>query len=174
MLLKSFVLYAKYNQRMNRQVYEAILSMEDEIFHKPLKAYFSSLCGTLNHIAVGDILWMQRFSIHPSLKKPLQTIKTLPSPTQLNDILFKDKKALQQLRVFLDEAVIDMVNSLHEEDLPSLLTYRNSKEIEHTKPLGLLLLHFFNHQTHHRGQVSTMLSQLGKDIGVTDLLQDIH
>ena len=44
------------------------------------------------------------------------------------------------------------------------------KGIAASKPFAQVLLHFFNHQTHHRGQVTTLLSQLGKDVGGTDLL----
>ena len=50
------------------------------------------------------------------------------------------------------------------------LSYKNMSGVDSSRNFGELILHFFNHQTHHRGQVSTLLSQHGIDIGVTDLL----
>jgi len=70
----------------------------------------------------------------------------------------------------MDEVIVRFIAELTDEVLACSLSYRNTKGIEATKNLGLLLLHLFNHQTHHRGQASTLLSQSGVDVGVTDLL----
>ncbi|MGA4492667.1 DinB family protein [Vreelandella venusta] len=80
---------------------------------------------------------------------------------------------LSEHRRWLDQRIIDWVAELSDGDLDVVLSYRNSKGIPANKRYSSLVLHFFNHQTHHRGQVSTLLSQAGVDIGVTDLLVQI-
>ena len=72
-------------------------------------------------------------------------------------------------RLWLDQLIVDWVASITEADLDHLLDYRNSKG-PNRREFFSLLMHFFNHQTHHRGQASTLLSQAGVDIGDTDLL----
>ena len=62
------------------------------------------------------------------------------------------------------------INELQEIDLSQSLTYTNTKGVSFSKPFSQLLLHLFNHQTHHRGQVTTLLNQMTIDIGETDLL----
>ena len=76
---------------------------------------------------------------------------------------------MQAHRQWLDQVIIDWAASIREEDLDHLLDYRNSKG-PNRREFFSLLMHFFNHQTHHRGQASTLLSQAGVDIGDTDLL----
>ena len=70
----------------------------------------------------------------------------------------------------IDRVIIEWASELHEGDLQLTVTYRNMKDEPHSKRLGDLLMHFFNHQTHHRGQATTLLMQAGIDPGVTDLL----
>tara|TARA_R100000900_G_scaffold146524_2_gene137279 strand:- start:154446 stop:154685 length:240 start_codon:yes stop_codon:yes gene_type:complete len=69
----------------------------------------------------------------------------------------------------LDAQIIHWIGEISEEDLSRTLSYRNTKGASFNRRLSCLLLHFFNHQTHHRGQVSTLLAQAGMAVGVTDL-----
>ncbi|SJN09911.1 DinB protein [Halomonas citrativorans] len=73
----------------------------------------------------------------------------------------------------MDHKIINWIAELSESDLKFILRYHNTKGVAATKRYSSLVLHFFNHQTHHRGQVSTLLAQAGVDIGVTDLLAEI-
>ncbi|MCR6652605.1 MAG: hypothetical protein NVV73_14440 [Cellvibrionaceae bacterium] len=85
-------------------------------------------------------------------------------------MLFNDFQAMCEHRQILDASIKDWVRSLSLSDLQQVLEYSSMKGISAKKPFAGVLLHFFNHQTHHRGQVTTLFSQLGKDVGATDFL----
>lgn len=164
-----FELLATYNQWMNNKVYEAALRLENTELTKDRGAFFGSILGTLNHIYVGDIIWLKRFSSHPT-SPSLPDVIELSTPSHLDQILFEDIGELAKQRAWLDNQIIHWVEQLSDQDLDSLLSYHNTKGIPANKHFGSLILHFFNHQTHHRGQVTTLLSQAGEEVGVTDLL----
>lgn len=168
-----FVMLASYNQWMNSKVYEAAGHLSATDLAKDRGAFFGSILGTLNHILVGDTIWLKRFATHPSCVTSLHEVADLPKPTKLDQIAFEDFGRLSEHRSWLDQRIIDWVAELSDGDLDFVLSYRNSKGIPANKRYSSLVLHFFNHQTHHRGQVSTLLSQAGVDIGVTDLLVQI-
>src|SRR5690606_40938261 len=93
-----------------------------------------------------------------------------PKPNSLNEILIPNFSSMYEHRKRLDATIQDWTVSLSPADLDGILRYRSIKGIAAAKPLRAVLQHFFNHQTHHRGQATTLLSQLGKDVGPTDLL----
>lgn len=169
-VLEHFKLLASYNQWMNEKVYEAASQLGEDELLADRGAFFGSIVGTLNHLVVGDTIWLKRFATHPVCREVLNPIADLPTPTALNQLLFTDLVRLREHRQWLDTLICDWVAGLSEDDLDYVLSYRNIKGVPFKKPLSQLMLHFFNHQTHHRGQVSTLLSQAGVDIGVTDLL----
>jgi uncharacterized damage-inducible protein DinB len=164
-----FELLATYNQWMNNKVYEAALRLDNTELTKDRGAFFGSILGTLNHIYVGDIIWLKRFASHPTSPSFPDVIE-LPTPSHLDQILFEDIGDLAKQRAWLDNQIIHWVEQLSDQDLDSLLSYHNTKGIPANKHFGSLILHFFNHQTHHRGQVTTLLSQAGEEVGITDLL----
>lgn len=168
-----FELLASYNQWMNAKVYEAAGQLSAADLAKDRGAFFGSILGTLNHILVGDTIWLKRFAKHPSCLISLREVAGLPEPNSLDQIVFDDLGRLSEHRDWLDQRIKHWVADLSDNDLDFILSYRNSKGIAFNKRYSSLILHFFNHQTHHRGQVSTLLSQAGKDIGVTDLLAQI-
>lgn len=168
-----FELLATYNQWMNSKVHEAAGQLSTADLAKDRGAFFGSILGTLNHILVGDTIWLKRFATHPSCLNSLREVAELHNPTSLDQILFDDLESLSKQRTWLDRQVVNWIAQLSEGDLDFILSYQNTKGIPANKRYSSLLLHFFNHQTHHRGQVSTLLSQAGVDIGVTDLLVQI-
>ncbi|WP_372373733.1 DinB family protein [Vreelandella venusta] len=168
-----FAMLASYNQWMNSKVYEAAGQLSATDLAKDRGAFFGSILGTLNHILVADTIWLKRFATHPSCMVSLREVADLPKPTTLDQIVFDDVGRLSEHRRWLDQRIIDWVAELSDGDLDVVLSYRNSKGIPANKRYSSLVLHFFNHQTHHRGQVSTLLSQAGVDIGVTDLMVQI-
>jgi uncharacterized damage-inducible protein DinB len=129
-----------------------------------------SILGTFEHLVVADTLWLKRFATHPTAAPALAAVTALPDPTSLDQIQFGALSPLRERRDLLDRTIEAFVADLGEADLDRPLAYRNSKGLPFTKDFGALLTHFFNHQTHHRGQVTTLLSQAGVDPGVTDLL----
>lgn len=166
-------LMASYNQWMNQSIYKAVAELSYIDLIEDKGAFFGSILGTLNHNLAADIIWLKRFADHFSELSSLDFVRMLERPATLNTQLFDDLLLLQRQRFKLDQLIIAMMNELTDEMLSSALMYKNMKGIEHSQRFGFTLQHFFNHQTHHRGQITTLLSQLGIDVGVTDLITTI-
>ena len=163
-------LMATYNEWMNEKVYQAARKLPDEELAADRKAFFGSILGTLNHVAAGDVIWLRRFAKHPLCQLALEPIRQLPTPKNLDHLLFENIRELSEYRVWLDRIVVGWAGSLTEADLDYTLHYTSMKGVPADKNLHGLVMHFFNHQTHHRGQVTTLLSQAGVDVGDTDLV----
>ena len=164
------VLMARYNGWMNQKLYEAAATLPPEQLMRDAGAFFGSLFHTLNHIAVADILWLHRLvptSAHPAQAQALQAF---PRPESLRQVLTQQLDELWDCRQRLDVLITDWACGLTQGHLLAPLAYRNMAGEAHAKTLGDLVQHFFNHQTHHRGQATTLLSQAGVDVGLTDLL----
>ena len=164
------VLLASYNEWMNAKLYNAAGKLPSHELSGDRKAFFGSLIGTLNHIAVADTIWLKRFATHPSNHSALDSVRKLRAPLALNEMLFPDLQELFSYRKMLDEIIKHWVTALTDEDLAHVLRYGNTKGVPAKKSFYSLVMHFFNHQTHHRGQATTLLFQAGVDVGVTDLL----
>jgi uncharacterized damage-inducible protein DinB len=161
---------AQYNQWMNTKLYEAALKLSTKELAKNRGAFFGSIIGTLNHIAVGDTIWLQRFAPLLPNHHELNVIRALRPPESLDAILFSTIDELYAYRQIVDNLFSELARSMTVAELELMLSYSNTKGIASTKNVFSLLMHVFNHQTHHRGQVTTLLSQAGVDVGVTDLV----
>jgi len=171
MTLRShIVLMANYNQWMNAKVYEAAARLSHEELTADRKAFFGSLLATLNHILVGDTIWLKRFATHPARHGALEPVRSMPTPASLDQVLFSELAPLRKQRERLDNIIKAWAESLEDADLEHTLQYTNMKGVVGRRNFAGVVLHFFNHQTHHRGQATTLLSQAGQDVGVTDLL----
>jgi uncharacterized damage-inducible protein DinB len=149
--------YALYNRLANERLYAACAELSDEARRRDLGAFFKSVHGTLNHLLLGDRIWMTRFEGggHPS--------------TNLDAILFEDFAALRTARADTDRRIEAFFAAPPAGFLERSLLYVNNAGVESTDPVSVILPHFFNHQTHHRAQVHTLLSLLGRDPPVLDL-----
>lgn len=163
-------LMATYNQWMNEKLCAAAATLPAQELSADRKAFFGSILGTLNHLVVADIIWLKRFSAHPAGFKTLESIRGLANPQALSQQIFSDLDELVAQRQFLDKAIVELTSELREADLDVTLHYANTAGIKAQRDFYGLLIHFFNHQTHHRGQATTLLSQAGADVGSTDLL----
>lgn len=161
---------ANYNQWMNTQVYSAASQLSVAELKQDRGAFFGSILGTLNHLIVADTLWLKRYANHPANFTALAPVIALEKPNTLNQLLFEELSPMQARREMLDKVIIEMTSAIAATDLNHILHYSNAKGIAAQKPFSKLLIHFFNHQTHHRGQISTLLFQAGVDVGVTDLV----
>lgn len=163
-------LLADYNGGMNAKVYEAASKLTAEALERDRQAFFKSIQGTLNHIAVADTMWLKRFALHPAGSAALDPIRHIAMPTALDQALFTDFGVLGEYRKMLDATITAWVKLLTDDDFEQLFDYTTTKGVATRKRLSGVVLHFFNHQTHHRGQVTTLLSQAGCAVGDTDLL----
>lgn len=167
------ILLAEYNTWINRQLYAVASQLPAEALQENRRAFFGSIAGTFNHLMVGDLIWLRRFAIHPKGFPALAALQDFPSPSRLDEILYPDFQQLREKRTALDKVIEAWVGELQEEDLGMALEYRNTKGVAACKNFLSLLLHFFTHQVHHRGQITTLFSQAGLDFGETDLLLGI-
>ena len=150
---------AAYNRWMNERLYAVCAGIGDTERRRDRGAFFGSVQGTLNHLLVADRLWMSRF-----------TGESFSVPS-LDTELFADFDALRRERERTDAAIDAWAADLDAETLAGTLHYTTMVDPQpRSTPLWLAVTHFFNHQTHHRGQLTTLLSQMGVDYGVTDLL----
>ena len=168
--IEHIALMATYNQWMNRKVYDTAGTLTHAQLTLDRQAFFGSILGTLNHLMLGDTVWLKRFAEHPAHFAALAPLNGIATPGDLKQLAFANLAELSAHRAWLDQLIIDWANRLHESHLDQHLRYHNMRGVAAEKPFFGLLVHFFNHQTHHRGQVTTLLSQAGVDVGITDLL----
>jgi len=151
---------AAYNAEMNRRVYAAAARLDDAARRAARGAFFGSIHATLSHILWGDRMWMSRLD---GWERP-------PGNAAASTALFPDFAELSALRVADDARIADWAGRLTQDRLDGDLTwFSGGTGREQTRPLGLIVAHLFNHQTHHRGQVHAMLTAAGEDTGATDL-----
>ena len=168
--LEHLRLLAKYNAWMNARVYDAAARLPAPDLAADRGAFFGSIIGTLNHLVVADTIWLKRFATHPAQHPALEPLRQTTMPAALNQILFTELSALRTHRDRLDTTISVWIATLTDADIRHVLHYANTKGAPAKKHFDTLLIHFFNHQTHHRGQASTLLFQAGQDVGITDLL----
>lgn len=150
--------FARYNSWMNEKVYAAAGRLDEASRREDRGAFFGSIQGTLSHILWGDIVWLGRFGATDRAK-----------PASMVDF-HESFEALTEDRKGMDRLITRWVEGLDQAWLDSDLTWVSGMDNKaRTHPGWLLLSHMFNHQTHHRGQVTTLLTQLGEDVGSTDL-----
>jgi uncharacterized damage-inducible protein DinB len=141
-------------------LYAAALELPDELYRRETGVFFGSLHGTLNHLLLTDRLWLKRL-----------TGQGADVPNRLNAILFEDRKELAKSRGSEDARLIQVVDGYDDAALAALVTYSNTSGKQFQQPLGDVLLHLFNHQTHHRGHAHGCLSILtGKEPPPLDML----
>jgi uncharacterized damage-inducible protein DinB len=154
--------FAAYNQWANNRLYTAAAELNKAEIEKNLDGFFSSLFHTLNHILVGDLLWMERLE------------GAGPKPDSLDTVLASDMDQLMVLRRQADKRLITLIDDLKEEQLSVFLDYKTSAGIACHDRISEIMTHLFNHQTHHRGQCHHMLSQLGKSPPPLDMIYFIR
>lgn len=162
---------ASYNRWMNEKLCAAAATLPADELSVDRKAFFGSILGTLNHLIVADIIWLKRFAAHPAGFATLEPVRRLADPLALSQQLFDDFTGLAVQRAQLDLAILAWTAELREADLDVTLHYANTRGIKAQRDFYGLLIHFFNHQTHHRGQATALLSQAGLDVGPTDVLE---
>lgn len=155
-----FITMARYNRWMNKKLYDCCAGLDESALQLDRGAYFKSIHGTLNHILLGDRLWLGRFKDKPyEIKGGLDTE------------LYSDFEELRVQREKTDAEIRSFVYGLDDDRINGELRYTTFVNPHpRVTPMSHALMHFFNHQTHHRGQVTTLLFQAGVDPGVTDLL----
>jgi uncharacterized damage-inducible protein DinB len=153
--------FARYNRWQNECLFSVVDALADQDRRRERGAFFGSIHATLNHLLWGDRMWMSRFAATPPPEGGI------PQSVSLRE----NWSDLKCDRFELDATIIRWADGLNPTWLEGELTwYSGAAKQNLTKPKSVLLLHFFNHQTHHRGQVHCMLTQAGVKAHVTDLM----
>lgn len=151
---------AVYNGWMNGKIYDAAGNLSAEEIARDRGAFFKSILGTLNHLLFADLVWLGRFKDGRA---------RIADPNVL--LLHEDLGNLRQARITLDQEIAEWATAIDEAWLTRPFTFKTlSGDAEYTFPAWILVLQMFNHQIHHRGQITTLLTQAGQDVGVTDIV----
>ena len=152
------VLMANYGHWQNEQLLALCDALGDAERKKSNGAFFGSIHGTLNHLIYGDLSWMSRFEYSET------------APIDPSDEFYSDFNDLCAARRALDQRISEWADRIEQDWLAA--PFRYSSRItgkNYERPTWLLVVHLFNHQTHHRGQLTDQLARLGVDYGTTDL-----
>ena len=153
-------LMADYNAWMNERLYAICDSLSDEERKRDRGAFFRSIHSTLNHIFWGDSVWLARF-----------TGKASAPSVPLGTDVYADFSELSAARKTLDAEISAWAAALTDEQLEAPYTFVSKVlNVTRVQPTWAFVTHMFNHQTHHRGQLTALLSQAGIDYGATDVL----
>jgi uncharacterized damage-inducible protein DinB len=155
---------ARYNRWMNDKLYRLAATLSDEARKRDGGAFFKSIHGTFNHLLLADRVWLARF-------KGVTIPNGFMGPggiRSLDQELYVDFEDLRRERALTDDELSAWVSGLTHERLAAPLVHMRRGQKQES-PLWWAVAHVFNHQTHHRGQITALLTQQGCDPGVTDL-----
>lgn len=142
---------ALYNRLANKTLYASCEALDSAGYRAGRPGSFGSIHNLLNHLLLGDRIWMARFTGSPD--------GAITPP--LNTILFHEFLPLRQAREAEDARIESFFASVDDDFFTRTLHYRNSRGIDSSTPVRVSVPHFFNHQTHHRAQVHVMLAHAG-------------
>ena len=152
---------AAYNAEMNRRLYAAAARLPDEARRADRGAFFKSIHGTLCHLVWGDRMWMSRFD---GWERP-------PVPIAESAGMIGDFATLAAERAKADQGIEAWAGRVDDAWLAQDLTWvSGAARREMRRPRTFLVAHFFNHQTHHRGQAHALITAGGEATGDTDLM----
>lgn len=156
--MRDHLLYlAGYNRWANARIFDVAYSLAEVDRRRDCQGFFRSLHATLDHVIVAERIWLARWHGEP------QPYDDLATP------LHDDFDALDQARREQDAVLSALVDQNDADDLAQELSYHNMAGEPLKLQKGLILLHLFNHATHHRGQCHHMLTQLGADAPILDM-----
>ena len=152
-------MFGHYNAWANGRLYDAASRLTAEQYRADRGAFFRSVHGTLNHLLVTDRIWMQRFTGEGD------------APDRLDAILFESFEELRAACEAEDRRIVRFVDGLDDRRIAGTIKYRRvSSPEQFEQQLAPTLAHWFNHQTHHRGQVHVLLTGLVGQAPELDLL----
>jgi uncharacterized damage-inducible protein DinB len=148
MTISRFRQLAAYNRWANARLYAAALDLSDQGYRLHIGVSYGTLHGTLNYLLLTDRLWLKRLTGEGD------------HPDRLDAILYEDRAELTRARIDEDDRLIAVVDQYDEATLAGLHGYKTTSGMPQSQVLADILLHLFNHQTHHRGQAHACLSIL--------------
>ncbi len=166
-----FQLFSKYNAQANAEMMGILEKVPAEQISKDVGSFYGSIIGLLNHILVSDVFGVKRFfKQYPDLEQTRDKLPTFRMEGW-KDIIWPSLTVLKPIRTAVDEAIKQACDLLTEKQYTEILLYKNWDGKEMQKPVWLVLLHMFNHQTHNRGQIAVLLDQMGVQNDYSGMLE---
>jgi uncharacterized damage-inducible protein DinB len=155
--VKDFGYLYDYNRWANGRVIDAVSKLSDEQFVQDLQSSHRSVRDTLTHILAAEWIWLERW-------------KGVSPKALLNPADFQSLESLKDRWAEVDRDYQEFIKGVTADSLGGVIAYKNTKGEEWSYPLWQMFQHVMNHSTYHRGQVVTMLRQLGAEVNAVDLL----
>jgi uncharacterized damage-inducible protein DinB len=162
-------LFAKYNEITNNKMGELILKLSNEQWNTQFTGYFPSIKSLCNHIYISDFNWLKRFSKHRLFN--FSKAKLFEEDIQFGTTALETLEIYKLRRGELDLYITKFISEITDEDVKSFIEYTDSHGTKHKKVFGGLILHMFNHETHHRGMISLYLEELKIENNYSNLAQ---
>lgn len=160
--------FAKYNREFNLSLFDQLEGLSESERTQDMGAFFGSIHGTLNHILLADRIWLGRFAKAIPAMAALNDAELVHEFASLRQEVCSDFDELFRERQATDQVITTWAEELTDELLARAMRYTTSGGQVREHPVWLAVAHMFNHQTHHRGQVTALMYQLGQDPGVTN------
>ena len=168
-----FQAFARYNGSVNQSIIELLKPLTREQITMKTKAYYPSILETMIHNLFADLNWLKRYGGVFRESKALSHRIASTDQKALRQEFESDHTRFFQYRREADEVIVRFIDELEGSKLSSVIKYKNYKGEDQEQDLWKTLLHWFNHQTHHRGQVSVLLDLVGVDHDYSSLLTRI-
>ncbi len=158
-----------YNQRINEQLLTCCESLSVDELTRETQSFFPNIISYWNHILFGDLILLTRLATNNISSLTLNDFFELPAPVSPNDVYHEKLSDIIVLRSQVDQLIKSYCQHLTDKECAEFITYQTTEGELITKKVADITQHLFNHQTHHRGQITCILSQLGVDYGCMDL-----
>jgi len=168
-LSSNFKMLSLYNMRMNSQLIECCSQLSPEKLLEDTNTFFPSIISYWNHLMFGDLIMLNRLANCKIGSISSIDLSPFPEPVSTRDIYFDNLSEIKNVRSKIDSLIFEWCSTLTDEDCAQTLTYKTTEGQEISRRASDVIQHMFNHETHHRGQLTCILSLNGVDFGCTDL-----
>ncbi len=157
-----FQTLAMYNRSVNEGMMDLLGGLSKEQIMADTKAFFHSIFETFMHNVTTDLIWLRRFrEIYPNIKCLKGNAILSLDDRQIRIRIDDDLRNIFELRKQIDALIEEFIHEINDQDFIRGVQYKNIRGEQMDKLLWQVLLHWFLHQTHHRGNISVMLDTIG-------------
>lgn len=147
---------AEYGKLADEEMFAILKTLDSKALSEDVGSYYQSIIGILNHMTFGDYAWLKR--LKNNHYGDVVSIAELDQGKP-HTVIFQDLQKIIDVRKTIDLAFIEATGLLGNISPENRISYQNFKGEPQDKPLDLVMIHIFNHQTHHRGHISLILDQ---------------
>jgi uncharacterized damage-inducible protein DinB len=161
-------LLAHYNRHANTEMGRICAGLSDGEWNQGFGGYYPSIRSLCSHLFIGDLTWLKRFATSRSFRYAAHPL--LQRPLTWGELLFPTFADYHPDRQAADDLLSQFADELSPDDFARRLRYKNWQGVDQDRNVGGLIMHLFNHQTHHRGMISLYLDLLGKPNDFSNIL----